>query len=434
MSKYIDDAAETEPYDASDSGSVVSATEESEDEFEVPTPKIIDSSKKRKRELLAELERRRKLKERSVSVQKELAGVEFHPQSQVLRRSESVVGKREVIDLASDSEDSAAEMPPPPKKKKAPKRILQRKKFGFTIPQSKNSPEVVIAGVLARWPGVTYVVSREKHKDGGTHYHGLVKAERAIAVYNNLIAGEVAHFSDVWNEAGWNKYVQKDGEVWTNKKKDTDIQDITNKEELWEWAKAKMGKRAASDFPKVHETWRLLRHKERQEWVSRYKPDSFKHNKRIIQWVEDSARQMAAQDRMKVLVIIGDSRIGKTEYVRFLLSCQPGGHCYFQSRQSAKLLNDVSGDCCYMVVDDMLPNKEIPGSKDCPPLKAWTQAHESVQTSKYCPEVKIPSRAVVVLLNEEPNWLQDPYWKANTVVIWARGKFYGNPPSDPADM
>lgn len=393
MSKYVDDQTKVDSLYTSDSGS---ETEESD----FDEPRHVDRSKLRRYDLLEKLEMEAKLKEAASARNKRA---------------------REVIEL--DSSDSEEEMPPPAKKK-APKRIMCRKKFGFTIPQSKNEPAIVIAGVLARWPGVTYVVSREKHADGGIHYHGFVKSDRPIAIYSNLIAGEVANFNEVWDEAGWERYVEKDGEVWTNKKKDTGIEDIKTKMELWAWAQAKVGKRAAADFPKIHETWRLLRHKERQEWVSRYPAASFIHNAAINQWVDASARQMEAQDRMKVLVVIGDSRLGKTEYLRFLLSNQPGGHCYFQNRMSAKLLHEVSGDCCFMIVDDMQPNKDQPGSRDSAPLKAWTQAHESVQTSKYCPEVKIPSRAVVVLLNEEPNWLQDPYWKANTVVVRASGKFY----------
>jgi len=395
MSKYIDDQVKVDSY-GDEFDSQVSDTEESD----FDEPRHVDRSKLAKKALLEELE------EEAMRLK--------------LRRQDAKRA-REVIEL-SDSE-SEAEMQPPAKKK-PPKRIMCRKKFGFTIPQSKNEPAIVIAGLLSRWPGVTYVVSREKHADGGIHYHGFVKADRPIAIYSNQIAGEVANFNEVWDEDGWKKYIAKDGEVWTNKKKETDIQDIKTKAELWTWAQAKVGKRAATDFPKIHETWRLLRHKERQEWKSRFAAASFVHNAAITQWVERSSREMETQERMKVLVVIGDSRLGKTEYLRFLLSNQPGGHCYFQNRMSAKLLHDVSGDCCFMVVDDMMPNKDQPGSKDCPPLKAWTQAHESVQTSKYCSEVRIPSRATVVLLNEEPNWLQDPYWKANTVVVRASGKFY----------
>jgi hypothetical protein len=80
----------------------------------------------------------------------------------------------------------------------------------------------------------------------------------------------------------------------------------------------------------------------KNEYISKYKPSDFNITKEMQQWVDENL--LKKPDRPKSLLLVGGSRLGKTEWVRSL-----GKHVYWNSTHNLSKWDD---DSDYIVLDD----------------------------------------------------------------------------------
>lgn len=154
------------------------------------------------------------------------------------------------------------------------------------------------------------------------------------------------------------------------------------------------------------------------EWTPRFMHTRWVLPNALIGWMQD---QMVLSERAKCLVLVGPSRMGKTEWARHLF---PYSHMYFRN-----LFNVDKWDTgAQLLIFDDIEWGFIPQKKSL-----LTHMGEAEVTDKYRPKQTIHVRMpAVVLLNELPDFGTEwRYWQANTQVVEIDGPLYPPPPTPP---
>lgn len=128
-------------------------------------------------------------------------------------------------------------------------------------------------------------------------------------------------------------------------------------------------------------------------------------------WREE---ELPKKERAKCLVLVGPTRLGKTQWARHLF---PTEHIYYRGMTNFRKWNDAAK---LLVLDD-IPWEFIPQKKSL-----LTQMGECEVTDKYTPKKTLwVSMPAVVLLNEVPNFApEDRYWAENAMVVVIEDPLY----------
>lgn len=145
----------------------------------------------------------------------------------------------------------------------------------------------------------------------------------------------------------------------------------------------------------------------------------------LKRWREE---ELPKKERARCLVLVGPTRIGKTQWARHLF---PTEHIYYRGLTNFRKWDDAAK---LLILDD-IPWEFIPQKKSI-----LTQMGEAEVTDKYCPKKTIwVTMPAVVLTNDVPNFGPDaPYWEENTVVVHLEDPLFDPdwrlemPPPEPA--
>lgn len=211
-----------------------------------------------------------------------------------------------------------------------------------------------------------FVIARETHATGGTHYHVLLcykktKRVRSITSFDLHWAGNTIHgnYQVVRNLRECYNYCTKDGDYLEDI---SDVPGINPKHETsyWELACQAENKEKALDIIRRHNPrdyllqrrnldYSLDKHFEIREELapSPYTRASFTHVPiQLDEWVWNELS--ADKPRRKSLIIVGPSRTGKTAWARSL-----GEHIYCMSALIPAACKNKPKEIDYIIFDDI---------------------------------------------------------------------------------
>jgi len=284
----------------------------------------------------------------------------------------------------------------------------------LTYPQSDALSKEIILGAMREWGCTRAVCGREAHADGGVHFHALGEWPNKFRTRNERFfdIGErhpnistVRNINDVYN------YVVKDGDFQGDNfsvdgdGKYRDLLATANPGEFWTLARTKYARDVILHHKELEYACEKLFVEPEQVYQPRYA--GFLTPTQLGDWVADELR--GKKDRPKSLILIGASRLGKTEWARSL-----DRHVYWNGSIDLKSW-DASAN--YLVLDDF--EKYIP---------YWKQfigaQQEFTLTDKYRRKTTIKwGKPTIILANpgNDPRDFfnrRDREWlEMNTVVV-----------------
>lgn len=289
--------------------------------------------------------------------------------------------------------------------------------MGLTYPQATRieSRDSLIAHLKQVLPLFNrYCCAREEHEDGNQHFHVLIIFDKKVNLKNPRVADCAGHhpfIMTVRSEKAWHQYLHKEdptplccmATIWQrvlNAGNTSDALSILVQEQPREVVmrhndivsnlNSYFGNAGKTYDAMPYQTWNLPAHLEEA----------------YEQWKHESL-EAGPNQRWKLLVLCGPSRIGKTCWARSL-----GQHAWVSSQWS---LDQYSAKAPYVVFDDV-PWKLIPQTKA---LFTNTGYGEIICTDKYRPKQTLKTKPAILCLNEE-DWdseMDTPYWRSNMIIV-----------------
>lgn len=268
-------------------------------------------------------------------------------------------------------------------------------------------------------PPVYVIVSRELHEDGQPHLHAVVcwntKVNRDGSMFTfGAFNGNIQPARSVIKCID---YVKKDGDyieygVSPDKKAAwTDVFQATTKKEFWE----KMVDLSPKDVVLNLERLEYFANKKfKSVDGTRDQPEDLSDwvlPRSLTDWLTNEFA--GTHKRRKSLVLIGRSRLGKTEWARSL-----GRHMYFNAMANFKDKWDDEAD--YIIFDDF-------GIDFIPNRKGFFGGQEEFEvTGKYMPVRSVKwGKVCIYLTNDKPDYGKDKEWfDANVIEIELFNKIY----------
>lgn len=294
---------------------------------------------------------------------------------------------------------------------------INSSKIFLTYPQCDVKKEELWAFLnetFSKFQVANVIVASEAHADGSPHLHAFVDLGKKWDCKNaNALdfKGFHCNMQSARSPAQVMEYVMKDGDVIWNHDPNKSYSACQSLHELEEYCVAKYKERFwLVNSDKIISTW-IAKRKVRPCYESPYSKDSWLHCAAIQNWFDYER----LSSRPKCLVVIGDSRLGKTKYVRSFSS----RHVYFKCGWR---LDDWDDDADYVVFDDWSSDdiqkylgKRLVGVDD-----------EVVVTDKYRGKRRVRPRPAVIITNNDivsESWF-DAWWRANTVVVRVTGSLF----------
>lgn len=294
---------------------------------------------------------------------------------------------------------------------------LNANKIFLTYPQCTIEKETLfyyLKDFFSSFNVQNVIVASELHKDGFPHLHAYVHLGRRWDCKNaNALDYQGFHpnMQAAKNPTKVMNYVTKEGDCIWMQDPDASYAECRDLPELEAYIITKYNERFWLTFSdKIISTWTQKR-QVREPYVSKYSRESFIPCSVIENWY--------AHDRLltrpKCLVVIGPSRLGKTQYVRSFSA----NHVYFKGGWR---LDDWDDTAEYAVFDDWQPDdiqrylgKRLIGCDD-----------EVIATDKYRGKRRIKPVPAVLILNDDPRQLPwwDDWWIANTITVLVSGRLY----------
>lgn len=340
---------------------------------------------------------------------------------------------------ASDDEEEKKESPAKKKLKRSGKgaaRIGKSKYWLLTYPKltaEQAQSKTVIGEKLEEMFGddIQYsCVCRESHEDGTPHVHIFlqfksIKQFRPTGKLDKIIPPDGKHGDYKCLKFGTTdamlKYVKKSGDwiemgIYTSKTTDPYTQAI--EASTFDMAMNIMKVAKPRDFVVYHsqitQTLTKLHKKAQPEWSPPQNLLPFQVPDTLSQWV---STELPKQERAVCLVLIGDSRTGKTTWARTLQK----DHIYIRGAFNLKRL--LSTTATLLILDDC---NDISTKKFDFRKTILTQMGDTTLTDKYLPKIDINVKwPAIVLANTaaEVAWATDPehkeysYWQINATVV-----------------
>lgn len=291
-----------------------------------------------------------------------------------------------------------------------------------------------------------YVMSREKGKETGrVHFHLALYREKKFLVDYEKISTEMAfdHEGTEWkvtigdsngkiidNIGAAYAYITKDGEFKTNyeappkgtpaSKKDSAIKQVihesTTKDEFLENMKDECPEMLVRNFNNVKAFAEYEYKTVTAEYVPTYEKDSFEVPAIVDTWY-DTFVERRESTRMNILLLVGPTRIGKTQMIR---SLRP--HLYFKNYfnlEHYKTTKNSDRPPKYLIFDDFEYCDDPEGwhlSKFRPALKPFTDTMPFTLTDKYMRKMEVNGLPLVIVTNEMPQDIDKDYWAENCTI------------------
>lgn len=283
-----------------------------------------------------------------------------------------------------------------------------------------------------------FVVAREKHADGGQHFHVLLcykksKRLRSILAFDLVFNGDTIHgnYQPVKNLRDCYGYVTKDGDYYE------DVVDIpglssTHETSYWELALQAENKERALEIIRRNNPrdyilqrrnldYALDKHFEVREELAppAYERDTFTNVPDALEsWVWNELT--SDKSRKKSLIIVGQSRTGKTSWARSL-----GDHIYCMSALIPSAVKNKPRNVQYVIFDDIeqstLDKSQL---SSCWKVFIGCQQHLTVN-EKYKPQETvnwgIPS---IWLMNSLLNFPDKDFLNLNCDIVYLNDKIY----------
>lgn len=308
---------------------------------------------------------------------------------------------------------------------------LHGKHFFLTYPQLPDTSHTALKDhLLTQFKPKHWIVCKEQHQDGGDHYHVYMEFTDKIDKPNGLTAATYKNVrpnsaGNIRNAKKVITYVAKDGD-WISDDREWVNGYLSKGESLYDCLKRC---RSSDEFlveAIKHRSWTAgsgfsglqslaeWHYTESIEYIPKYV--TFAINNDLKTYIEG---EFLSRDRPKTLVLVGATRLGKTEWARSL-----GPHVYMKSYLNFKLWNQAMQ---YLVLDDV-PWKHLKRyEKD---LIGGQQ--EFVANEKYMRKKRILfGKPTIILTNDQPQIWEDmsqvyytSYFTENTSIITITDKLY----------
>ena len=278
------------------------------------------------------------------------------------------------------------------------------------------------------WIADKWIVAREYHENGEPHFHAYIKLDKKINLKDprafDLAYEDAVYHPNIQGTRSDKKvinYVKKDGDWISNFWKPPVWEEIFKPEVTVPQALEMLVARAPRDMAingdKIEANVKRLK-KVHVDYVPRYPADSFKIPDAIKDWLDSDFH---LTNRARALILIGGTRLGKTEWARSL-----GNHIYMQG---AFNLDKWKDDADYNVLDD-LKWKYIPNAKQLLCCKG-----ESELTDKYrAKKTVMVNKPCIVLWNPDSDIEgfdpEEEYWRVNAVTLRVTEPFYEQDPDE----
>nr|QXN75627.1 MAG: replication associated protein [Genomoviridae sp.] len=301
--------------------------------------------------------------------------------------------------------------------------------FNEELRQRANAHYDFVAQALR--PPVLYRLARERHNDGGLHFHCFIAWDAACPIRSQSRLDYNGSHPNIKPIRGnpkraW-EYTGKDGDiVFQHGELDDDLNDNRSTNDSV-WSAAVRAETKDKFFEIVRECaprYYVLYSAQLEYYAAKnytdpkedYTGPAFTDlsRDRFEQWRLQAGIGASPTGRPKSLIIWGESRTGKTIWARSLgmlrSSLIPilGRHSYFQGHFN---LDEYDDDCEYAIFDDIAGN-----FKYFPNYKGWLGCQKTITvTDKYKPKRKINwGRPCILLCNDDPgsdpcvdyNWLE----------------------------
>jgi hypothetical protein len=273
-----------------------------------------------------------------------------------------------------------------------------------------------------------FIISEEKHQDGNSHYHCLVRFTTKLRIRTSKffdVSGNHPNITKPHSIYNTWHYITKESEGWAEgcfSEPPLEPGTAPTKENPWaailqtSTTTEELLSKVASHDPKTYILYRDRIETNGREhfkesatpiYVPRY--GQFTIPQQLQQYLDG---EFIRPDRPKTLVLVGPTRLGKTEWARSL-----GIHMYFNHMFN---LDEWNPSAQYMVLDDM-------DFDFIPAKKAIFFAQKTfTMTDKYRKKRTVNwGKPTIYLCNTEPNWDKhdDPY-KDNIIVVYINDKLY----------
>lgn len=308
---------------------------------------------------------------------------------------------------------------------------INAKNFALTWPQCNTPLQDMLDRIKTKWPTTLHyaLVAHEDHADGTPHRHVLIqlmdKHDCKGQGFLDFIAGQHGNYKPAHQPDGWRRYClnlleDPDGKpnphveygAWKKNNWKESIAKATT-----QGAAAGLAHLAATEprtvLTNFNSVQAAIEHFGKRE-VEAFKPYAYNtflgQTSGMTKWVADESWKTV---RARCLVLIGPSRLGKTEWARSL-----GKHMYWKNMTN---LSEWDQSAEYIVLDD-IDFKFIAGPK------VWLTCNgQATVTDRYCKKkTVIFNKPVIYLTNGEDlkDWEHLDYWQANCVFVTVKHKLW----------
>lgn len=281
-----------------------------------------------------------------------------------------------------------------------------------TYPQCSLKKEEVLEEFRTRYEIDAYTVCEELHEDGSPHIHAVFTFTRKRNIRDKRafdIKGYHPNIQSARDLQACIKYCQKDGNFLSNHRSKMDYGQLINQSENQESFLQAVEKYYPRDMVMNYDRIKAFAEfkfkKVLKPYVSNY--TEFEVPGVMKSWVD--CQLLGRPERPKTLVLIGDSRLGKTQWARSL-----GRHIYWNGMIDMETFDEEAE---YIIFDDFeweyFPNK-----------KGWWGAQQEFTiTDKYRRKRTIRwGKPMIWLGNKE--LILDEWCRDNCIVVKVHSPLY----------
>lgn len=320
---------------------------------------------------------------------------------------------------------------------------IDTKNFFITYNDNTMSLQQMVDHWKINWLTRPYdyvCIAREQYPSKpGFHFHVFVQFKKNLDVQRATffdIPGQThANIQRAKSDKPASEYVKKDGEYWEDgtivpfrnakRKAHEDDQDIwaeilessNTREEFLDNCKRLRPKETINNYNRLQYFANCHYAKAQEQYVPTFTTDQFNNVPQDCKnWADTYLFNWQGPGRPKSLVIIGDTRLGKTSWARSL-----GKHTYWNNNTNLKTINP---EAQYLVVDDIK-------FEYFPNWKGWLGCQEEFdQSQKYMAPINIKwgkpciwctnyNFATMKVSPEDQKYIEE-----NCVVVYAVSPFY----------
>lgn len=309
---------------------------------------------------------------------------------------------------------------PPLRRANANGRIGKSKEWFLTYPQCNMSPERVMKHITNRWEVVYACVAQELHESGDKHIHAFIQFKEAHQFSGkgvlDQLAGKHGNYQVVKLRNKCVEYVKKGGVFIEHGEFSTgDVYADAMSKSSFDLSMSHIKANKPRDYVIYHNQISSTMAKIHPPPPPIYLPPSnyrpFVAPSSLLEWLDTESR---LSTRARCLVLLGDSRLGKTSWCRAMFPQA----MYFRGMFSLSEWNDAAPALIFDDCSD-LSEKSFDFRKS-----VLTQMGECFLSDKYMKKVKVNvCMPAIVIANDvdDIKWLnsekEQKYWSVNAFIV-----------------